>query len=169
MSKIYPTAPFTVLVANHSGQVDSKGNRVEIRQGFQQQQVLSEPGQNYHALLTGAPAASTGEVVVADNDFTTGQAILFLGEFKLINGEQYTPGGSTALTATALAAAIDNLDGFSASAAVSTVTITGPLGPTGGNVLFKVLYTGTVANFTLTPTDGTLTVGGPTLAGPQIL
>jgi len=166
--KLYQTAPFTVLVANHSGQLDSKGNRVEVRRGFLQQQVLPHPGQNYQALLTGAPAASTGQVVVANNDFTTGQAILTLGDYEIINGLQYAPGGTTDLTAAALAAAIDNLDEFSAVAVASTVTITGPLGPE-GDAVFKVLYTGTVTNFTLTPTDGTLTVGGPTLAAPQIL
>lgn len=167
--KLYPTAPFTVLVANHTGQVNAKGNRVEIRRGFRQQQVLTYPGQDYQALLTGTPSGSTGQLVVADNDFTTGMAILTLGDYEIVNGEQYTPGGTTDLTAAAIAGAIDNLDGFSAIAVASTVTITGPLGPNGDFIDFKVLYSGTVENFTLTPDDGTLTVGGPTLAGPQIL
>lgn len=169
MQKIYPpTTPFTILVANHNGQVDAKGNRIEIRQGFRQQGINTNVGQSFLGILEGTIAPSTGEVVVANNDFSTGKTKLTLGIYELIADEHYVVAGTTADTAVNLTAAIENLPEFSATVLGSTVSIEGPNGPNGGNEVFKVLYTGTVVNFTMTPTEGTLTVGGPIVAGPQI-
>lgn len=185
------TAPpkFKILVANLQGSGDpSQGlNPTKIRTGFEQQ-VFSEiargstrsqvedpsaPGLHSHqGLLTYTtspiPVASSGTITVADNDFSD-EATLNLGDYVLVSGEDYTPGGTTALTAAAIGAAIEALPEFSASVVGSTVTVSGPFGPTGNDLLFEALYRGSVQNFTLDPTDGYFDGAEPTIGPPTLL
>lgn len=187
------TAPakFTVLVANLQGSGDpsrgTSGNPVKIRTGFTTQ-VLPEiargstrtqvddpssPGlHSRQGLLTctvpGVPVGSSGVITVADNDFTAA-AVLVLGEYTLTSNEDYTPGGTTALTAAAIGVAIDALPGFSASVVLSDITVTGPTGLVGNDLLFEATYLGTVENFTLNPSSGFLSGGEPTIGPPTIL
>jgi hypothetical protein len=190
MAKIITAQPkFKMLVANISNAGDpSRGlNPVKDRQGFVMQlfpevprgsdrtKVLnpSAPGiTTYQGLglytTPPEPVAATGDVTVADNNFTA-PAVLYIGPYVVVSGDDYTPGGSTALTATALAAAIDALPGYSAIAVGSVVTVTGLTGPNGNVARFEATYRGTVQNFTLSPTGGSLTGGEPRIGPPELL
>ena len=161
--------PFTILVANLTGQYDANGNPIKQRTGFQEQLVNDLSNQMQMGLLTGPPAPATAEITVVDNDFTTGAANLYIGEYELVSGVHYTPGGTVALTAAALATAIDNLPGFSASDLGAVVSILGPYGPDGDSVTFNVVYDGTVANFTMLPTTEYMALGAPNVGPPRIL
>lgn len=185
------TAPkkFTLLVANLAGGGDpSRGvNPTKIRTGFELQ-VLGEipreanesrvgdpqtPGlRSQTGLLidtvAGVPVRSTGTILVADNDFTN-PAILQLGPYTITSGEDFTVGGSTALTAAALAAAIDALPQFSASAVLSTVTVSGPFGPNGNTTHFEAVYRGAIENYTLTPSSDFLADAEPYIGPATIL
>ena len=168
MTKYYLTPPFKVLVANLSGQLDSKGNPIPTRQGFQLQTVVASNGNHINLSSDADPAPSTAVVTVSNNDFTTGEARLVIGDVTLVSGLDFVQAGSTALTAVNVAAAIDALTGFTAIAVGSDVNIEGPAGPFGGEITFRALYAGTITNFTLTPTTGLFTIGAPTLNGPII-
>lgn len=167
-SKHNITAPFTILVGNLSGERDSKGNLIPTRQGFRQQLVIGGRSNLVAKTSDTAPSPSTGTVTVSNNTFSA-DAILFLGEYELVNGVDYTVGGTAGDTATNLAAAISNLSGYTASASGSDVDIEGPNGPFGGKIILDVEYEGTVQNFSLSPDDGFLAVGEPQLDSPEIL
>ena len=172
--------PYKMLVANLAGGSDpsrgESGNPVKIRQTFTYQHFAeiggrgldhgADPQGKTPGIATrlglstftdpGIPVGATGEIVVDDNDFTAA-AVLRLGSYELVSGEHWTPGGTTALSAVALAAAIDALPGFSAPVpGASTITVTGPPGVDGNGLLFEAVYTGSVVNFTLTPVDGSV-------------
>jgi hypothetical protein len=171
MTKIYDTAPFTVIVANFSGQKDAKGNPVNLRSGFKIQNFVASNGNFIGLLGDTPPAPSTGEVTVSDNNFATGEARLLIGDMLYISGVHFTQGGSAALTADAIVDAINYntpQTKVSASNVGNVITVNGPTGPF-GNLDFRDLYTGTVKNFTLNPDDGELTTGDPKLVAPEIL
>lgn len=125
-------------------------------------------GTRHGALLTNTYTAASATVTVADNDFSTGSASLFLGGYEMISDVHYTVGGTPGDTATNLAAAIDALSEYSASAVGSDITITGPFGPNVNEWRFEDLYKGTVVNFTLSVTTGSLDGGDPTLGPPEL-
>jgi len=161
--------PFSILVANLSGQFDGNGKPIPTRMGFTQQLVNNNPNQLQMGLLTGAPAPATATIVVIDNDFTTGAAKLTIGEFELESGIHYTPGGTLNATAIALAAAINNLPEYTAPIpGAATVDVSGPTGPDGGFIEFDVYYEGTKTNFTLAPTTGFFDDGAPVVGSPII-
>lgn len=161
--------PFTVLVANLRGEYDADGNPIKQRTGFEEQLVNNLQNSMQMGLMTGAPAKALSTLTVDDNDFTTGAAKLYLGEYELISNVHYTPGGTTDLTATAIALAIGNLPGFEATALASVVTILGPYGPDGDTITFEVVYEGTHTNFILAPTTGFMGDGAPVVGPPRIL
>jgi len=108
----------------------------------------------------------TGSFDVADNDFTTGWVELILGDFRLINGFEYTPAALDTDTAIALTAAISALEGFSATVLGTVVTVTHS--NTMGEVEFRAVHRGTKTNFdTFVPNTGYLGTGDPTY-GPLI-
>lgn len=191
MSRKFTTgqSPYTLLVANLSGGSDPSkgvaGNPNRIRSGFQFQHFPevqrqantrgSEPDPSTPGVDTKmglmdytaapVPVAATATIVVADNDFTL-PATLNIGQYTLVSGTDFTPGGSTALTATALAAVINALPEFSAPVpAASTITVTGPEGPDGNLILLEAIFEGAVANYTLTGFSG----AEPTIGPPTIL
>jgi len=192
MARLITAQPkFKLLVANIEGASDPSrgpsGNPVKVRTGFEKQLLpevarggtpsrspdYSTPGvTTYQGLLDyttpQTPVASTGTILVTSNVFTA-DATLYLGEFTITSNDDYTPGGTTALTAAALQAAIDALPGFSATVLLSTVTVSGPFGPNGNDVRFEAIYAGSVQNFTLSPTEGFLASGEPVIGPPTIL
>ena len=193
MAKLTTAQPrFTLLVANLRGGSDPSrgeiGNPVKQRIGFTQQLIPQIPREGYHitdgdfkqpgihtnqGLLTytdsPVPVGGTATIVVVDNTFTIGTA-LWIGQFELLSNEDYLVGGTTALTAVALAAAIDALPGFTAPVpGASTITVTGPFGIDGNDTRLEAVFTGAVANFTLTPDDGTFDGAEPTIGPPLII
>ena len=177
------TPTFTYLVANLAeGSDPSKGrNPVKVRSVFEQQffPQTGRPGDGPDTVTSqdkpgvstlvgrvdftveGVPTASAATVTVDSNTFAF-PATLFIGGFTITNGVDYTVGASAGDTATAIATAISNLPGFSASPSGTDVDITGPAGPT--PIRFEVLGT----NFTLVPDAGVMTPGEP-LIGPPVI
>jgi hypothetical protein len=142
-------------------------------------------GQAMNGSPTGAVAASTATFNLenADIDCSTAvKAVLTIGEYQvslfeideLETAAATTPapavidltGTGAAAVLTAIAIGIDRLPGFSASAAGNTLSITGPAGPGGGRIPFKITHHGTTHFTSLTPSDGFMSVGGPTIGAP---
>lgn len=154
-----------LLVANFkAGEFDAQGNRVKARTGFRHGHFFDARGRVRNVAFGGPISASTGTVTVASNDFTDAASI-HLGVYVLTSDVEWTPGASTTDTAAAIATAIDNLPGFSATSSGSDVNIVGPKGPAGYGVEFTDSYEGAVTNFTLSPDVGHLEPGGPTISG----
>lgn len=179
---------YQLLVANftkaHTPEVGTTGsNPIRSRSGFEFQNTsflsFGPPGAagmnipvatGTGSLMTSPPSThQTGTVTVANNDFSTGRAELHVGQFVLVEGDDFTVGGSTALTATAIAAAIANLPGFGGTiAAASDVEVDGPLGSQ--PLTWKTRVFGTIANFSaITPDSGFLAPGDPQRGGTVIL
>jgi len=174
--------PYTYLVANLAGGSDpsrnSGGNPVKLRETYTRQHFseIGRPGalgqvgdpstpglQTRLGLAEGESTFATAVVTVSDNTFSAG-ATLYLGEYELVSGDHFAVGGSTAATAANLEAAIDLLDGFSAAVVGSDVTITGPGGQTGNEIVLEAAYGGAVVNFTITAFSG----GLPEIVGPEL-
>lgn len=190
MARLLTAQPTTTsLVANIEGAGDpSQGlNPVKVRTGFTHQHIPEvprgastervldprTPGTHTHeGLLTwttpGVPVGATATITVADNTFTDG-ATLLIGNYTVSSGIDFAVGGSTALTAAAVAAAIDGLPGFSAVAVLSAITVTGPAGPDGNEVRCSAVYRGDVENYTFAPTNGFMSGAKPNLGPPVIL
>lgn len=175
--------PFDMLVGNLSqgstpaedGLAGKTVQDVTIRSRYQGQYVAKTSTgtsdragfggiQHTEALGASDPVGATAEFDVADNDFSAGAQIL-IGDFTLNIPGDVTPGGSTGATATAIAAAISNLPGYSASAATDTVTVTGRKGVQGNNDILKLQSFGPVDNFANIVPFGS---GTPNLDGPRI-
>lgn len=99
-------------------------------------------------------------------DYTTGEIVLdTTGDI---------PDGATTITIdytpsevmTSLADAISALPEFTGSDTDNTVEVVGPPGVLGNDILFSATHYGTVENFTLSPTDGSLENAEPTI-GPE--
>lgn len=190
MAKLVTAQPkFKMLVANLEGSGDpSKGlNPVKVRTGFIQQHFpevptntpatrspdVSTPGVHTYMGLGAyttpdVPVGASATLVVGDNDFTS-SATLYLGEYALESDVDFTVGGDTDATATALGAAIALLPGFTSQVVASTITITGPFGFMGNQIPYRALYSGSVQNYTLTPSTGYLTGAEPRFGPPGIL
>lgn len=172
MQRDRATAPFTILVANLSGQVDAQGNPVKLRTGFTHQHIMGDRcAHAMRGLVVGGdtPTPASATVTVVDNDFGTGYATLFLGEYELVGGVHYPIGADVNITATNMALAIDNLPEFSAIAVGPVVTISGPDGLAGTEIRLEALFEGTKTNFTLNPTTGSMIPGTPRIGTPAVL
>lgn len=89
-------------------------------------------------LLTGSPTAATGTITVNGTPAILGATTIQLGEHILTSGVEFTVDpASGANTATSLATAIGNLDGYTASPAGTVVNVTGPVGVLGNEVTFR--------------------------------
>lgn len=166
------TAPTTILVANLTGQLDADGNPVKARTGFTHQHIMGDRGRfAARGLVVGGdtPAPATATLTVVDNDFSTGDALLYLGAYELVSALHYAIGGDVNVTATNIAAAIDNLEEFAAVAAGPVVSIDGPVGLAGTEVTLEAVFEGTIANYTLAPTFGLMTEGSPHFGTPTVL
>lgn len=119
----------------------------------------------------GGTPPPTGSLEVTSDVFSGTSASLFVGPFELVSGRDFATGGGVNVTATALAAAIDALPGYSAAAVGAVVTVDGPTGQVG--LRFSAKYRGGEQNFTFTyvAESGVLSQGigdGPVEA-PEIL
>ena len=76
---------------------------------------------------------------------------LKVGPFELEAGRDYVPGAVVADTATAIAAAISNLPGYSAVPLLAVVFVEGPAGAT--ELAFDSIYASTVQTFSFTYTE----------------
>ncbi|MEL7340988.1 MAG: hypothetical protein AAGM67_10910 [Bacteroidota bacterium] len=162
----FTTAPYKVLVAGLIGEKDFQGNPIQERTQFEQQIIYPAQKDNFLGFVEGSPAASTGTLTILDNDFSTGRAILELGIYELVAGEDFLVGAAATDTATNLAALISLLPGYTAVAAGADVNIEGPKDLQ--EEVFKVLYEGTIQNYDLVPVDGVLTPNGLSVQGPRI-
>lgn len=169
---------FTVLVCNHPyGSVPDHNNPIyqnppPMRQAFTYQAISINGAGGVHSghvngLLGGGYAPKTATLTVANNDFSTGSCLLILGEYQMLAGVDYAIGGTVASTASNMAAAIDNLPGYTAVVlAGSTVEITYDQGPM-DEVDFSVQHLGTILNMTpLVPGSGIMANGSPTIQAP---
>jgi hypothetical protein len=109
--------------------------------------------------LTAVPIGTLGNAVTLATsdvgDVTVSGALMTGGE------------DTTEVLATSLSDAIDVLPVYSAVAAASVVTVTGPFGIIGNHVVFKSDGS-SPANFTFAPTDGSLAGAEPTIGPPLI-
>lgn len=183
-------APFTILVANIDGAGDPSHGRnpVKIRTAIQTQTFGEVSSQTYDESKVGdpqapgltprtglldyttapVPVASHVTITVADNDFSFA-AVLYLGSYSITSGVDYAVGVDTDTTAAALAAAINALPAFTATALLSVVSVVGPTTTNANNMQFVALYRGTIANYTLSPTTGYFSGGEPTVGPYQII
>jgi hypothetical protein len=180
--------PFKMIIANLRGGGDpskgASGNPVTIRKTYEQQMFIDLPGRGQDGvsdqgktpgtatrsgglLSTAAPAGGTGTITVDSNTFT-GPTDIHLGKYTLTSGDDFDIGVSVAATATNLAAAIDVLPEFSAPVpGGAVVTVTGPVGPGGNNVMF---HSGgfSPGNLLFSPGGGTLSGAEPSVGPPSI-
>lgn len=114
-------------------------------------------------LLAGTPAGGSATITVASAAFL-GTTSILIGRYTLTAGVDFAvDAASTANTATNLQTAIDALPGYSASVLGSDVTVTGPRGPIGNEVVLKATGV-SPANFTITTFSGALpAIGAPTI------
>jgi hypothetical protein len=162
--------PFTCLIGNHpygsfpDQNLPAFQAPTPVRRAFTHQVLTMGDtrlsAHNHIGLMVGTPAAKTATLTVADNDFSTGTAIITLGDYTLTSNVDYAVDAVLANTASNIAAAITALPGFQATALAGVVTILYTIGPA-DLVDFSVVYYGTKTNFTLTPTDGLMGNGGP--------
>jgi hypothetical protein len=113
----------------------------------------------------GTPAGSSIDYALGAITLNTAPLAPDGGTFITID---YTPVATVGSIATNLAAAIDSLNGFTATPAGAVVNIVGPNSLAGNDLLFEAIYTGAVQNFGLAPTTGSLAGGEPVL-GPPII
>lgn len=114
------------------------------------------------------PFAAMGQFTVADNNFTTGRAVLVLGNYRLISNIDFIPGGGVVATAAAICAAIDRLPGFDAAPLGANVVVGYYSGPA-DEIEFRAEHYGTVVNFTpFVPATGELLTGSPDIEPPVL-
>ena len=132
--------------------------------------VTGEGGQFHNGgMVTGAAGVTpaSGQFTVADNDFSTGVAVLVLGDYRIMAGVDFVPGVGVNATATAVAEAISRLTGFAATANVAVVSVTweGPI----DEVEFYALHYGNKTNFTtFVPSNGYFGMGRPMITAPVV-
>jgi len=196
MSKVKTSGAFNTLVPGLAHGTDpSKGpnhphgslSNARTRHAVSYAPVLMENnngrGQAMNGSPTGAVAAATAtfDLDDGDRDFSTATKIdLILGDYKvslleideLATIAVQTPanidlsGTAASVLLTAIATGLDRLPGFSASAAGNTLSITGPAGPGGGSIPFKIVHHGTIHFTNLTPSAGFMSVGSPVIGAP---
>lgn len=111
---------------------------------------------NLTAVAVGAAGNAVG--TSSNNGTVTASAATLTGGIDAVDN-----------TATNIAAAIDGVSGYEASAVGPVVTVTAPPGPNGDNTFVDAEYTGTVQNFTVVPGTWYMTGGQPYVGPPDIL
>lgn len=182
-------APFKILVANLTGGSDPSrgpsGNPVKARSTFTQQFFIDVPGRepdncslvssipgfgtrtgHVEYTVSPIPVSASGTLTVANNTFS-GPTTIQLGEYILTTDEDFAVGVDATTTAANLAAAISLLGGYSATNLLAVVSISGPFGVLGNEVLF-IAGGSSPANFTLNPNNERMTGAEPRI-GPPII
>ncbi len=180
---------FTMLIANlQAGADPAVANPVTMRATYTNQHFVEIGGRGPDQAVTsnstpgtgtrqgtmtwaGAPtlpAASAATVTVAAAVTADPASWLRIGEFVITSGEDFVVVNTdTATTATNLAAAIALLDGYGAFAVAAAVTIAGPIGLQGNDIVFEAGGYNP-AMFTLAPLDGSLGAAEPHI-GPAVI
>ena len=124
-------------------------------------------GRKVFSTLLQPAAVTASTILIDDDDFTTGQATLLIGDYTVTAWVDFIPAALLADTTDALAVAINRLPGITATSdGVDTVTVT--FYPPIGEVRFDARYGGTIQNYVLAPDTGLLQQGSPR-AGPPTL
>lgn len=175
MKRRYATPAQTHLVHTHPYGTDPalpglQGHPNVIIETLRSRVVAKEGCVNINADLDVGPAGvspATGSFTVADNDFTTGAAILTLGLHQLISNIDFIPGVTEVLTAAAIVTAINRLQGFTAIANGALVMVT--WGGSLDEVEFYAIHYGTKVNFTpFVPDNGYFAMGRPFVTAPEL-
>lgn len=161
--------PFTVVVGTVlSGDPSRNGpnpNATLLRKTHRFGWVRTKEGYAPAGISPGARTAGSSTLVVEDNDFSTGYVTLILGQHRLQSVHDFAIGVDADATAANIAASINRLGGYTASSVAEEVTI---LSSAIGEVDFRVESTGTIENFSLTPSTGLLASASPSLGGPEL-
>lgn len=146
---------------------DRGHNPAAIRTTVKLGAILTEGSPSINGTMAGAIAGATATFTVNDNDFSTGNALIRLGNHILIAQLDFAIGGNATATALNIANAIDKLPGFTGNNVNAVVTATYQ---SGADVLtFSVHHDGTKTNFnTLVPSTGFFALGGPAPAAPAV-
>jgi len=166
---------FSVLVGMYPHGTDPSrpgGVPLKLRDTVTFVPVLRDEGGNVNARnvldVTGQYSAR-GTITVANNDFSTGNAEVLLGDYRLLAGLDFAIGVGVNDTATNLAAAINRLLEFGAGAAGPDLFM-GYYGGTNDRVTFKAHHYGTITNFTFNPPSpyDLFAQGSPGLGAPLL-
>jgi hypothetical protein len=168
-------APFNLLVGTHpyGSQPNTNVNAPFVRKTVTTQVIQTDKDAvNTNARMGlsgwGIDTPAYGSLTVLDNDFSTGEVIIQLGNYQLISYIDFQPGVSVNATATAIASAISRLPGYSANAGGAVVVVIYDVG-TADQIEFTVLQLGSKVNLgNLTPNNGLLAVGSPCVQPPII-
>jgi len=117
-------------------------------------------------LVGGVIAPQTGTITVNSNVFTA-LAEVILGDYRLLAGSDFAIGALADNTANNLAAAINTLPGFSATANLADVLVEYHDG-SAADVEFRAMHYGSVENFIMAPANGMMTKGSPQVVAPTI-
>ena len=111
---------------------------------------------------------SSATITVASNNFATGRVVLLLGNYELVSYLDFQPGGTVGLTATAIAAAISLLPGFSAIAVGAVITINYDSGPM-DQIEIRAVHYGQTVNLTpIVSAGGFMIAGSPDIQPPLL-
>lgn len=170
-SRPYPSLIFGADPANQSYTRTRTGFRFRHIQNigfaFDHTNATYSPARSVITKITNAefdPFATgtlrpSAELTVASNTFSGGSASLFVGPFELISGRDFVVGGTAIVTATNIAAALDNLPGYNGVPSGTIVDVFGPLGQMG--LRFDAAYGGGTLNFTIIYYDKVGFLGNP--------
>lgn len=161
------TKPYHLRTALPSGQYDANGKPIlrQIGMNIQIGETRNGFNQSGYVTVDGAPVATT--LTVADNTFAD-PVIITLGPYTLTNGINYAKGAAAGDTAVAIAAAISRLEGFSATAALTVVTIVSTSGLVMQPIQFKVHHEGTLLTIQASPTSGYMSRAPTYFGAPSI-
>jgi hypothetical protein len=174
--KVRAGKPITVIVGTLAAGSDPSrgevGNPVKTRSTFTYQNITAVghsgwTGRGFNQRISAAAqAAATGSITIGAL-VATAQDTVLLGDYELIEGVHWAIAGSEALTAINIAAAISNLTGFSAEVNGgddTQVDVAGPVGPS----KVELKLTTRSGNLTVSPTDGYMSHGDPSISAPVI-
>lgn len=177
-TRVSAPTPFEILVGTYPHHTEPDRSP-PVQPAHTRTAVLYGPihkdgnAQIQNGLMARNPASLTdifpalGQLTVVDNDFTTGRAVIALGNFRLISNIDFIPGAGAPQTALAIAAAIDRLPGYD-GAVVGPAVVVGYLSGPADEITFKVEHYGANTNFTVMPTTGQMMVGSPDIEPPLL-